>query len=61
MFSEEGFRAKVIAGDVLGVKGPIEAIVPTYFIDFTLAKDKEYDHLIPAGWNSMIIVHNGSV
>lgn len=52
--------AKVIAGEVFGVKGPIEAIVPTYFLDFYMAKDKEYTHPIPAGWNSMIIVHKGS-
>jgi hypothetical protein len=32
--------AKVISGEVLGVKGPIEAKVPTYFIDFYLNKDK---------------------
>jgi hypothetical protein len=28
--------AKVLSGEVFGVKGPIEAIVPTYFLDFYL-------------------------
>jgi redox-sensitive bicupin YhaK (pirin superfamily) len=51
--------AKVMAGEVLGVKGPIEAIVPTYFIDFYFQKDKEYEHVIPKGWNSMMICHRG--
>ncbi len=26
--------AKVIAGEVFGLKGIIEAVVPTYFLDF---------------------------
>jgi redox-sensitive bicupin YhaK (pirin superfamily) len=59
--SDHGFKAKVIAGEVFGVKGPIEARTPTYFIDFTLNDTKSYDHPIPAGWNSMIIVHRGAL
>ncbi len=61
VYNQDGVRAKVIAGEVLGVKGPIEAIVPTYYIDFTLERGKQYDHLIPKGWNSMIVVHEGAV
>lgn len=60
VFKDDNMTAKVIAGEVFGVKGPIEAIVPTYFLDFYMTKDKEYSHPIPAGWNSMIIVHKGS-
>lgn len=52
--------AKVIAGEVFGVKGPIEAKVPTYFIDFYISNGTQYDHPIPKGWNSMIIIHKGS-
>lgn len=52
--------AKVISGEVFGVKGPIEAKVPTYFLDFYMMHDKHYDHPIPTGWNSMVIVHKGS-
>jgi redox-sensitive bicupin YhaK (pirin superfamily) len=59
VFKDEGMTAKVIAGEVLGVKGPIEAIVPTYFIDFYFQKEKEYEHVIPKGWNSMMICHRG--
>ena len=53
--------AKVISGEVLGVKGPIEPKVPTYLIDFYLKTGREYDHPIPAGWNSMIVVHRGTI
>ena len=61
MYKEDEFSAKVIAGDVFGVKGPIEAITPAYYIDFTINKNKSYEHLIPKGWNAMIVVHDGSV
>ena len=60
-YQEEGIEAKVIAGQVFGVKGPIEAVVPTYFLDFKLKKDKTYQHIIPKGWNSMVIVYQGSL
>ena len=54
--------AKVISGDVLGVKGPIVARTPTYFIDFEFAnKDATYYHEIPAGWNSLIVCYKGSL
>ena len=54
-------RAKVMAGDVFGVKGPVQPKTPTYFIDFNLAAGKAYEHMIPAGWNSFILVHKGSL
>ena len=53
-------RAKVMSGEVLGVQGPIEAVVPTYYIDFSLSSGRVYEHPIPAGWNSMMVVHKGS-
>ena len=54
--------AKVIAGEVFGVNGPIIARTPTYFIDFEFElKDAVYTHEIPAGWVSMIICYSGSL
>ena len=61
MVEEDSFKAKVISGEVFGVKGPIDAKTPTYFLDFTMLKGKVYDHLIPAGWTAMVIVHNGTL
>lgn len=55
-------KAKVISGEVLGVKGPIVARTPTYFIDFVFDKQgTEYYHEIPAGWNSLVVCYEGSV
>ena len=57
----EKIYAKVISGEVFGVKGPITARTPTYFIDFTINAGTKYSHVIPAGWNSLIVVHQGSL
>ena len=58
----QGMKARVIAGDVLGVKGPIVARTPTYFIDFEFSKKGAvYYHEIPAEWNSMIVCYKGSL
>ena len=55
-------NAKVISGEVFGVKGPIVARTPTYFIDFIFEKSgATYDHVIPAGWNSLILCYAGAV
>lgn len=60
-YVKEGFKARVVSGEVFGVKGPIEAVTPTYFLDFYMDKGKTYEHVIPSGWNSMVIVHGGAV
>lgn len=46
---------------MFGVKGPIIARTPAYYVDFEMQKDQEYEHTIPLGWNSMIVVHSGKV
>ena len=54
--------AKVISGEVFGVKGPIVARTPTYYLDFVFEKKGvKYEHVIPKGWNSMIVNYKGSL
>jgi len=54
-------QAKVISGEVFGVKGPIDARTPTYFLDFIFDKaGTTYVHTIPKGWNSMIVIYQGA-
>ena len=60
MYKDEKIHAKVVAGEVFGVKGPVTARTPAYFIDFTINKGVKYNHIIPKGWNSMLICHRGS-
>ena len=62
MYSTDQMTAKVIAGQVFDVKGPIVARTPTYYIDFHIHKANEvYEHEIPLEWNSMIVVYKGSL
>ena len=50
-----------MAGEVFGVKGPVQARTPAYFIDLTIQAGTSYEHVIPKEWNSMIICHQGSM
>ncbi|TNV76904.1 hypothetical protein FGO68_gene4493 [Halteria grandinella] len=61
VYKDDTMSAKVIAGEVFGVKGPIEAVTPTYYIDFNMQKNAEYEHVIPRDWNCMVIVHKGAL
>ena len=53
-------EAKVIAGEVFGIKGPVKARTPAYYIDIHMKKGKAYQHIIPPKWNSMIVMYSGS-
>lgn len=57
----EGVEARIISGEVLGVKGVIVARTPTHYIDFLVEAHSKYVHVVPAGWNAFIYVYNGSV
>ena len=56
-----GVRAKVIAGEVAGVRGPIEqpATEPTY-LDLQLGAGDRYVHPLPAGHSAFAYVYEGS-
>ena len=61
VFKNDEMSAKVVAGEVFGVKGPVTARTPAYFIDFNIKKGTKYEHIIPKEWNSMVICHSGSL
>ena len=42
MYKDDKITAKVISGEVFGMKGPVVARTPTYFIDFTMKKGSQY-------------------
>ncbi|KFL37454.1 pirin family protein [Arenimonas donghaensis] len=56
-----GVRAKVIAGEVAGVRGPIEqpATAPTY-LDLRLGAGDRYQHALPAEHTVFAYVYEGS-
>jgi redox-sensitive bicupin YhaK (pirin superfamily) len=43
------------------VKGLITTRTPAFFIDINIDAGTKYEHIIPEGWNCMIIVHQGSL
>lgn len=56
-----GVRAKVIAGEVAGVRGPIEqpATEPTY-LDLRLGAGDRYAHPLPSGHSAFAYVYEGA-
>ncbi len=59
---ESGVTAKVIAGELAGRAGPIQAegTQPLY-LDLTLAADKAYTVPVPAGHNAFVYVFEGEL
>jgi redox-sensitive bicupin YhaK (pirin superfamily) len=57
-----GVRAKVIAGSLAGVEGPVRqpATEPTY-LDLALADGAVFEHALPAGHNAFAYVYEGAV
>jgi redox-sensitive bicupin YhaK (pirin superfamily) len=56
-----GVRAKVIAGTVDGVTGPVEGIaVAPLYADLELAPDSTVDLPVPAGHTAFVYVYEGS-
>ena len=59
-WDDEGIKAKIIAGEALGCKGPIFCRTPSEYIDFTIKKDAVYRHTVPQRWNFLIFCFGGS-
>ena len=59
-WDDEGVKAKVIAGESFDVKGPIYTRTPAEYIDFQLKEGAVYRHTIPAKWNFLVYVFEGS-
>ena len=56
-----GVRAKVIAGTVAGVRGPIEAeATDPIYLDLHLDAGAAYGHAVPAGHNAFVYVFEGA-
>jgi len=59
--SDDGVKAKVIAGESLGVKSSLITKTPTIFIDFTLNGGSSVLQDIPQGWNAFIYTISGCI
>ena len=56
----DGVRARVVAGELSGTRGPVTGIVtePLY-LDLRVAASAEYTHSVPAGHNAFCYVFEG--
>lgn len=62
LYNGDGFKARVIAGEVFDVKGPIYARTPAEYIDFMFDEiDSTYTHTVPAGQNALLYVYEGKI
>ncbi|KAH9626999.1 hypothetical protein KSS87_020651 [Heliosperma pusillum] len=56
---KNGVKVRVIAGEALGIKSPIQTITPTMFLDFTLKPGAKLQQPVPKSWNSFVYVLEG--
>ncbi len=57
----DGVRARVIAGELGGAKGPVSGVVtePVYY-DLEIDEDKSYTVTLPPGHNAFLYIYQGS-
>ncbi|KAK4275378.1 hypothetical protein QN277_018470 [Acacia crassicarpa] len=57
--SKDGIKVRVIAGEALGIKSPIQTKTPTMYLDFTLKPGSHLQQPIPESWNAFVYVLEG--
>ncbi len=54
-------RARVIAGEFAGQRGPARTFTPVTLLDIRLAKDKQVELALPTGYNAGVLVLDGAL
>ncbi|WP_214883491.1 MULTISPECIES: pirin-like C-terminal cupin domain-containing protein [unclassified Exiguobacterium] len=57
----DGGQLRVYSGEIAGVKGPMDSLVPITMTEITLKEGSEYEHILPANHNSFLYVLAGSI
>ncbi|PKR83009.1 pirin family protein [Heyndrickxia camelliae] len=57
----DGGRIKVYSGDVAGVKGPMESLVPLTMSEISFSAGATYRHVIPENHNAFLYVLSGEL
>ncbi len=57
----EGGQIRVYSGNIAGVQGPMESLVPITMTEITLAKGTAYNHVLPENHNSFLYVLAGEL
>jgi redox-sensitive bicupin YhaK (pirin superfamily) len=55
----EGVQARVLAGDLFGVHGPVRTVTPWTYVHVTLAPGTSIAQPVPADWTATIYVFDG--
>jgi redox-sensitive bicupin YhaK (pirin superfamily) len=59
--SEEGAVVRVIAGEALGARGPVEGIATSpLYLDVGIPAGRSYEHAVPEEHNALVYVYEGS-
>ncbi|KAB2335623.1 pirin family protein [Bacillus mesophilum] len=59
--SFEGGYVKVFSGNIAGVQGPLNSVVPITLSEINLEKEATYTHLLPETHNSFVYVLSGDL
>ncbi|WP_174733252.1 pirin family protein [Mesobacillus harenae] len=57
----EGGSVKVFSGDVAGVKGPLDSLVPITLSEITMNEGSKYIHKLPENHNAFVYVLSGDM
>lgn len=57
--SKDGVKVRVIAGEALGIKSPIQTRTPTMYLDFTLKPGALIRQPISVSWNAFVYILEG--
>ncbi|WP_047375158.1 pirin family protein [Exiguobacterium sp. ZOR0005] len=57
----DGGHVRVYSGDIAGVKGPLDSLVPITMSEIQLRDGATYEHVLPANHNAFVYVLAGSV
>lgn len=56
----DGGQVRVYSGDIAGVKGPLDSLVPITMSEISLKAGATYEHVFPANHNGFLVVLSGS-
>jgi len=57
--TKDEVTVKVIAGESLGVQGPIHARTPAIYLDVEMGPKTTFEQIIPKGWNGFGYIYRG--
>jgi quercetin 2,3-dioxygenase len=55
----DGVTARVLAGELFGVTGPVRTVTPWSYVHVTLAPGAEVDQPVPRGWTATAYIFGG--